>query len=98
MSDLISRQVAIETLGEIRAEYNLWNEKERHYYEALSEAIRVLNAQNDKRHYAKIVRCKDCKYWNPNGIGICKLHDIRPTPIIMDDWFCADGERRDPCS
>lgn len=46
----------------------------------------------------EVVRCRDCKYWYPNGIGICKLHDIRPTPIIMDDWFCADGERRDPCS
>lgn len=62
MTDYEQRVKAIETLGEIRAKYNLWNEKERHYYEALSEAIRVLNAENDKRHYAKIVRCKDCKY------------------------------------
>jgi hypothetical protein len=42
----------------------------------------------------QVVRCRDCKHWNPNGIGYCKLHDIRPTPLIMDDWFCADGERR----
>ena len=41
----------------------------------------------------EVVRCKDCKHWNPNGIGICKLHDIRPTPLIMDDFYCADGEK-----
>lgn len=82
--------MAIETLGEIRAKYNFWNEKERPYYEALSEAIRVLNAQNDKCHYAKIVRCGDCK------------HRTETTPTkwhpcvdmaVDDDWFCADGER-----
>lgn len=43
----------------------------------------------------RLVRCKDCKHWNAGAIGICKLHDIRPTPIIMDDWFCADGERKE---
>ena len=41
-----------------------------------------------------VVRCKDCKHWNPNGIGICKLHDIRPTPLMMDNWFCADGKAK----
>lgn len=35
--------------------------------------------------YVQVVRCKDCKhrlecdYWIENG----------------DDWFCADGERRE---
>ena len=42
--------MTVETLGEIRAKYNFWNEKERPYYEALSEEIRVLNAQKDKSH------------------------------------------------
>ena len=43
----------------------------------------------------KVVRCKDCKHWNADAIGICKLHDIRPTPIIKDNWFCADAERKE---
>ena len=90
----------IETLGEIRAEYNFWNEKERPYYEALSEAIRVLNAQKDKFHYAKIVRCGECKYfhpnqkaWTPNGFveaNWCKRHGYH---FCDADWFCADGEK-----
>lgn len=41
----------------------------------------------------ELVRCKNCKHLNPNGIDICKLHDIRPTHLMMDNWFCADGEK-----
>ena len=33
-----------------------------------------------------LVRCKDCKWF--------KKRDWCKVP----DWFCADGERRDPCS
>ena len=80
----------IETLGEIRAEYNFWNEKERPYYEALSEAIRVLNAQKDKRHYAKIVRCGECKW---HGNSDIKTYCPNVGCQTRDDWFCADGER-----
>lgn len=93
--------MVIETLGEIRAKYNFWNEKERPYYEALSEAIRVLNAQKDKVHYAKIVRCGECKYWSEvdtsDGLryGQCDYpHSaIRGNCFIRESWFCADGER-----
>ena len=42
----------------------------------------------------ELVRCGECKHWNPNGIGICKLHDIRPSPLMMYNWFCADGKRK----
>lgn len=62
------------------------------YVEVLSFGdVKIIGS--DGREYVPIVRCKECKHWNPNGIGICKLHDIRPTPLMMDDWFCADGER-----
>lgn len=57
--------------------------------------IKSVKAWLTEADYVPVVRCKDCKHWNPNGIGICKLHDIRPTPLMMDNWFCADGERRD---
>ena len=84
--------MTIETQGDIRAKYNFWNEKERPYYEALSEAIRVLKAQNDNVHYAKIVRCGECKYHLPETERTnpyCnRFHCMKP-----DDWFCADGER-----
>lgn len=80
----------IETLKEIRAKYNFWNEKERPYYEALSEAIRVLNAQKDKCHYAKIVRCGECLHYNAGFECLAEGYGIERDP----DWFCADGERR----
>ena len=37
-----------------------------------------------------LVRCKDCKFYE-KGHG-CDLLDV--FMINMDDWFCADGERR----
>lgn len=82
--------MVIETLGEIRAKYNFWNEKERPYYEALSEAIRVLNAQKDKCHYAKIVRCRECIH-RKDSIQ-CPLYSEGIE--TAEDWFCADGERK----
>lgn len=91
--------MTIETLGEIRAKYNFWNEKERPYYEALSEAIRVLNAQKDKCHYAKIVRCRECRYRiTSHGISdgwvLCsKPYTEKGNAMHRADWFCADGER-----
>lgn len=87
--------MVIETLGEIRAKYNFWNEKERPYYEALSEAIRVLNAQNDNCHYAKIARCGECARCYTEGFAhernICEKHPELGN--VPDDWFCADGKR-----
>ena len=93
--------MVIETLGEIRAKYNFWNEKERPYYEALSEAIRVLNAQKDKCHYAKIVRCGECKWYQPdlcaNPWGVCFHEDWVANNIgrtVDEDGFCYRGERK----
>lgn len=42
----------------------------------------------------EVVHCRDCKYWYPNGIGFCTIHDIRPSQLDMADWFCADGEEK----
>lgn len=91
LEEILARR-AIETLGEIRAKYNFWNEKERPYYEALSEAIRVLKAQNDNVHYAKIVRCGECKHTKDDGLGAiyCMKWDRWEMP---ENFFCAYGER-----
>lgn len=43
----------IELLGEIRCEYNCFDENEREKYEALSEAIRKLKP----REYTKLIPC-----------------------------------------
>lgn len=53
---------------------------------------------------SELVRCKDCKYFGEycdeykeetQNDGMCDL-DIKDS--VTFDFFCADGERRDPCS
>lgn len=46
----------------------------------------------------EIVRCKDCKHYRKieDHSGICAV--LAREEKMTDDWFCADGERRDPCS
>lgn len=47
----------------------------------------------------EIVRCKDCKYGNPQmGEIYCDAHEeigYDPEPTHPLEWFCADGERKD---
>ena len=52
----------------------------------------------------EVVRCRDCKYFGEycdeykeetQNDGMCEL-DIKDS--VTFDFFCADGERRDPCS
>ena len=42
-----------------------------------------------------VIRCKDCKfrYFDQDNIPYCELpdHEVYPS----DDWFCADGIRKD---
>lgn len=57
-------------------------------YDALIEGIKA----SDKS-IVSVVRCKDCKHCirsdSPNGW--CEGNTI----FVPDDWFCADGERRE---
>ena len=48
-----------------------------------------------------VVRCKDCKYYTANvfknngfNYGECHKLAIGLGVYTVDDWFCADGERR----
>lgn len=57
---------------------------------------------------SEIIRCKDCKH-KPTGSGInhdikfpdqdyrcpCRCEDYWYSWIPDDDWFCANGERRE---
>ena len=42
----------------------------------------------------EVVRCKDCKFYEKERE--CNL--LHVFMLKMDDWFCAYGERSDPCS
>lgn len=44
-----------------------------------------------------VVRCKDCK-WNSGygrGMYVCFCTCYKTGTPHKDDWFCADGERKD---
>ena len=100
MSDLISRQAAIDAVefgityakainketGEVTV---LFEESNAELQEAADRIKQLPPAQPD------IIRCKDCKFYSPMNretkTGICNL--------IMhqnfgDNWFCAGAERR----
>lgn len=56
-----------------------------------SEVLLIVDSQPDG-----IVRCKDCKYRFVDGdnvrFNMCLLNHNK---VQQDDWFCADGERKD---
>lgn len=43
----------------------------------------------------ELVRCKDCKSKEKDGISegfhYCNINGLQ----VTDDWFCADGERKE---
>lgn len=44
----------------------------------------------------EVVRCKDCRYRYVDGenvrYNVCELNHNK---VQSDEWFCADGERRE---
>lgn len=52
-------------------------------------------AEQLKKDFPKIVRCKDCKNKEKDGISegfhYCNINGLQ----VTDEWFCADGERKD---
>lgn len=81
MDDLISREAAIDAV---------------YYKPSHKMAIEVLK-QVPAVDAVPVVRCGDCKHRDPEdkkcdygGMAVQGLFFPRP-----DNWFCADGERRD---
>lgn len=50
----------------------------------------------DEHDLVEVVRCKDCKHRFVDGenvrFNVCELNHNK---VQSDDWFCADGERRE---
>jgi hypothetical protein len=84
---MIDADAAIESL----TEYG----NGRAVYISVEEAVRRIeqlpSAQPD------IIRCKDCKHWNPqlktangNGLGSCDFHNVA---LVTSEGFCYWAER-----
>lgn len=64
---------------------------DRNAYDRCEYALTVYG-----KEIVHVVRCKDCKWWctdcMPEEFGWCDATVNRSTD---EDWFCADGERKD---
>ena len=91
MSDLISRQAAIDALdGKIEITGRTNAEAVKGYVRLVKDRLeRLPSAQPE------IIRCKDCRYYQDNNDGYphinCKW-DANETPDADD--FCSGAERR----
>ena len=52
--------------------------------------VEAYMAQHD---IVEVVRCKDCKHHEDAGPGMVYCPDVGC--CVREDFFCADGERRD---
>lgn len=120
MSDLISRRAAIEALWKALFDYE--DKTEKQFAESddldicdwIQHRVFVQNMSDIDRHtilnlpsaQPKIIRCKDCKWWNrdPESVyGYCMaiMHgyhssnwEIGIYRKYKGDFYCADAERR----
>lgn len=97
MSRYIDADELLMAFGEVRADYNCFNELERPRYEMWSNAIDFINTM--AKSSIDIVRCKECRwachYVNDGHIE-CRLysHPLRHDYHEMKpDDFCSYGER-----
>ena len=109
MADLISREAAIEALGE--RPYN-WTDSDSEIaevcaWESYKSAIENVPAVDA----VPVVRCGECKHRPidnrgeddrtgfaiefPDSCCPCQCEDGWYNWYPSDDWFCADGERRE---
>lgn len=45
--------------------------------------------------YVMVVRCKDCKHWDEKKNECHNVHSYMQYRPCFENWFCADGERKD---
>lgn len=89
MANLIDRQAAIDSLdGEINIAGRVNAQAVIDYVSMVKDRLERLPSAEPE-----IIRCKDCKYRDPED-KICDCgHDIIWQLSRDDNWFCADGKR-----
>ena len=96
MDDLISKKAAIDALRKLREEdiedygCEIPEGFNQDHLDRATFAIKQLPPIQPV-----IVRCKDCKHRDPEDKKCDCGHDILWQLPRRNDWFCADGERRE---
>lgn len=87
MSDLIRRQDAIDA---VRGRFSMPVDN------LIVEVIGNLPSAQPTVDAVAVVRCKECKHRFVDGENVrfncCELNHNK---VQADDWFCADGKRKD---
>ena len=93
MSDLISRQAAIDAIRASTSKYTGFMEMEMYTDDDAVEAIEALPSAQPE-----IIRCNSCKHWTQItgemkgfGLGRCDFHDA---DLVTCNGFCYWAERR----
>ena len=82
-----------------KLEMEIQNLQEEH--EALVEGVRYLHSQiihdepqvqQTTDEFVKVVRCKDCKYYDP--LDLNRPYDCRYMDSIFGNDYCSRGEKR----
>ena len=89
MSRYIDADELLMAFGEVRADYNCFNELERPRYEMWSNAIDFINTM--ARSSIDIVRCKECRWYQP--LDSTRPYDCPKGLEVNADDFCSYGER-----
>ncbi len=94
MTDLISRQAAIEHIKKRLYETALNNETEYPYYEEMADnRVDVWMNELPTIDAVPVVRCKDCKWWREETDHTCrKWGGASPRNA---NSYCDDAERSD---
>ncbi len=88
MNDLISRQAAIDLFPNDSLEWDTYRG-----YIAPHLARRMIEELPSAQ--PEIIRCKDCKHWDPEDKKCDCGHDIIWQLPRHADWYCADAERKE---
>ena len=66
--------------------------------EDLNRWMTIRKQEQGNKNIVEGVTCKDCKYYrgNEDGTGYCTIHTRKKMYFYCnDDFYCADGERRE---
>lgn len=96
--DLISREQAIDAIGELSDTIFKNIEKgatypPRAWFAGMASAESIIEGL-PSIDAVPVIRCKDCKYKEAEEIGMVYC-SIPTGGWVSEDWFCADGERKE---
>lgn len=91
----ISREAAIKAMDEDRKNYHGFMAEDQFIHEAAIEVLKKVPAADVR----PVVLCKDCRHWDIDEIPKYARENEHFCPMVTlttrEDWFCADGVKRE---